>query len=309
MYKDTLKRSIGRELSYNREEVFSFIEENLAKKEELPFILPILSDILDRSLSFYFFPEVRMSYGLTWEKIDEIKKRALVTVEKRFKELYEIAATFKEEEVRREALYILIKFLPETELSFKYHIKLAGLLIENLLRKRDEKLSLKGALRHDLREVVEEAYGKVDLRVRVEVYPKLIEKLKERLEREKEAEAYVLISSESFDNLSEIDRFLVYGHRKELTGLIKEILAEELERNIISDVVLTYFKNVTSRKKERIQSLSSFDLKASSRRSIKSDNVFLHTGVKNELTFSKEFFKSATIFSLSGEERSSETKK
>ena len=51
MYKDTLKRSIGRELSYNREEVFSFIEENLAKKEELPFIHTILSDILDRSIS------------------------------------------------------------------------------------------------------------------------------------------------------------------------------------------------------------------------------------------------------------------
>ena len=70
MYKEVLKRSIGRELSFSQDEVFRFFEENLRKKEELSFILPLLSDILDRSLSFYFFPEVRMSYGLTWEKID-----------------------------------------------------------------------------------------------------------------------------------------------------------------------------------------------------------------------------------------------
>ena len=323
MYRKVLERSIGKELSFSRERVFQFFEENLRKKEELSFILPLLSDILDRNLSFYFFPEVRMSYGLTWEKIDEIKERALKTVEKRFEELYEIAATHKEEKVREEALYILIKFLPETNLSFKHHIRLSALLIENLLRKREERLSLKGALRHDLKEVVEEAYGKVEMEV--EVYPKLSEKLTAHIEKgEREAEAYLLISNVNFKKLPRIAKLLIYSQREKLIKLIEETLDRDLEKGIISEPVVGYFESVASRKREEIpdellhliadkgaQSRSSFDFKEFSSEFIKSDTVFLQGRGRKWLTLSKDSFKSESILSFSDfdKEERRETKK
>ncbi len=305
MYKEVLKRSIGRELSYNRGRLFDFIRESLKKEEELPFVLPLLSSLLDRDLSLYFFPEVRASYGLTWEKIEEIKKEALKILKDCFKELYKIAFVYEDESLRKEALYALVKFLPESSCSFKEHLKLAFLLVRNLLIKRDESLSLKGALRHDLKELVEEVYGEVSLEVAP--YNSLLEKLKKRLSeyKEDEAEAYLLIATRSFNRLTEQDKFSLLAKRKRLLDLIKGYFKklEEFTTQEEVDAVYGYFESLVSK---RAQILSSLEDSLLSNSSKTSATFFLHNGVKLEPHSSNELFSSdrISLFLGSGRDKS-----
>jgi hypothetical protein len=277
---ETIKRSVGTELSKNPEEVFSYLEKQIERQEGLSTVLGVLSNVLEKSFSFYFFPEVKMSYGLTDEKIEALKRRGLKVVERTFKSLVRIAAREENEEIRRETLYILAKFLPQTELPFSDHLKFALLLITKLINKQDEKLALKAALRHDLKELVKYFYPLSEKDGEVKPYGELLKKLKERI-AEKEAQAYYLISTTAFKELDERDREMLRGRAERLKGVLKKAVEAELTEGLIDGLALEYAENLIEEMKLP-QSLSSLGRADSS-------SAFKISSMSKEQTVEREF--------------------
>jgi AcrR family transcriptional regulator len=287
-----IKSSVGTELSKNPEELFSYLEEQIERQEELSVLLGILSNVLDKSFSFYFFPELKMSYGLTDEKIEALKRRGLKVVERTFRSLLQIAAREEDKEVREEALYILAKFLPQTELPFASHLKFALFLLTKLISKQDEKLALKAALRHDLKALLKQFYPLSRKDEEVKPYEELLKKLKERV-AEKEAQAYYLISATAFKELDERDREMLRGRADELKEVLKEAVKREVAEGLIDETALKYAENLMEERKLP-QSFSSLEDRAFSTSfkissMSKKQNVDIESFIlrKEDLKFSK----------------------
>lgn len=186
--------SITRRLAYESGDIFRELAAHFEGRKKLEFSLNLLSGLLEEDLPYYYLPDLP-NHSQLLKQQNALKQQALIFLQQHSGVLFVLLLDEKiDKQIKENLFYLLAKYLPEVELSFREYLRFGMIILEFAQQKLAGDLPVQALCRYDL-EPLAKHFG-IDIHCSQKPpYPQLTKRLKEP--KDDYARLYLLLTREA----------------------------------------------------------------------------------------------------------------